>query len=102
MTILSKELGVLKDLFKMAHAGTDQDSAVCDISSLGDIKPEVLSDEGNSSSTSGKKVKSTARKHFLSDEVGETCVENILQNAIITEVNKDALQKDHEYLATKR
>ena len=93
VTILSKELGVLKDLFKMVHSGTDEDGGVS-FTAI-DVKSEVVPEPITTSST---------HKLDSSQDVGLN-TSQVKPKGIarrVSTVNTEALQKDHEYFSTKK
>ena len=94
VTILAKELGVLKDLFKMVHSGTDEEGGI-NFASIGS-KTELAAEP----------VTTTQQQTLeTSQDIGALNECNVKPKSIVrrvSTVNTDALQKDHEYFSTKR
>ena len=93
VTILSKELGVLKDLFKMVHSGTDED---------GGINFAAI---GSKTESAAEPVGTTQQTQETSQDTVALYDSNVKPKSIVrrvSTVNTDALQKDHEYFSTKR
>ena len=93
VTILSKELGVLKDLFKMVHSGTDEDGGI-NFASI-----------GSKTESAAEPVATTEQTQETSQDMGALYDSNVKPKSIVrrvSTVNTDALQKDHEYFSTKR
>ncbi len=95
VTILSKELGVLKDLFRMVH-------------STGDI--ELPGASGSKSNTAEPPVSEVIRApavlEGISAETDEPAYSGyapvpVKEEEVVTTVNTDALKKDHEYFSTR-
>ena len=91
VTILAKELGVLKDLFKMVHSGTDEEGGI-NFASKTELAAEPVT---------------TTQQQTLetSQDIGALNECNVKPKSIVrrvSTVNTDALQKDHEYFSTKR
>ena len=89
VTILSKELGVLKDLFRMVH-------------STGDIGlPGVSGSGSNSNSATVLPPVSEVASHNEEPSYVEYAPAAVKEEEVVTTVNTDALKKDHEYFSTR-
>lgn len=89
--ILSKELGVLKDLFHMAHAGSGNFSGVCTSQSNAGTQASIQTD-GESATESVDEPEDN--KDIIMPKADDYDEKTVV-------VNQEALQKDHEYSAPR-